>query len=71
MYCLNVGLQKLLQSFCFLVSEMLCGSFVASDMESEKVLILGSVTLLMVQILVCCSVGGDLRPMCMSPAYML
>lgn len=65
-----MDLQKLVECFCFLVSEVLYGSFDASDMESKKVLILGSVTFLTVQILVWCSVGGDLRPMCMTPTYM-
>lgn len=71
MYYVHVGLLKLLESFCFLVLEVSYGSFDASDTESKKVLILGSVTFLTVQILFWYSVRGDLRPMCMTPAYML
>lgn len=42
-----------------------------SDTESKKLLILGSMTFLTVQILLVCGVGGDPRPMYITLAYML
>ena len=45
---------------------------VAPATESEKLLILGSVAFLTAQtLLVWCSMGGDLAPMCVNLAYTL
>lgn len=58
-------------SLCSLVSEIVYGSFGASNTKSKQVLILGGVTFLTVQILVWCSVGGDVMPMRITPSCVL